>query len=151
MFHRDFAGSTTRVEVVRNGGGHASVIWAWDQPRRIEIVQDINYTRGTFTSHVVKLLPGQAIMLKGTTIHRGGGLATCGIAFFVYLLQAPSRRGAGQTRGWQQRLTQDQGWPGVMNLADINLSDDPLNPTRGRRASARGEGGGGGGGGGHRR
>ena len=122
LFHRDFAAIWQRPPM------SCSLIYAWDGRRLVTVVPYDHESGVVGPARELYLEAGQAILLDARCIHAGGGTDRQHSAFHVYLLERGNALNT-TSAGWQNRLTEYQGWPLVSNVEDIDLTEDPLRPT----------------------
>ena len=128
LFHRDIAPVNAHKDC-------ATLIWAWDGPRDIGIVEKDQETN-ELKEVVVRLEMGEALLMGRRTIHRSLGTtqgATAGnVAFVVYLLKEPPEDGGRKRkrtpRNWTEKYKENQGWPLVDGLEALKecWHKDPL-------------------------
>ena len=124
LFHRDLP-PTAPADC-------ATLVWAWDGPRRITFLL-INYETSTVTPVVVDLQMGEALLIPASSIHAGGGCEHTNTCLFFYILRKPALVGVRRRlpSGWQDKLTKHQYWPLVAEPEQVQvlLQQDPLHPA----------------------
>ena len=129
LFHRDFHPTAP--------DGCATLVWAWDGPRRVTFLQT-DYTTSTVTPVVVDMNQGEALLIPASSIHAGGGGDSTNVCLFFYILRKPEENSMRRQRGqqWEVRMTQESHWPLVAEPGQVTLDDDPLKPAAAAGASS---------------
>ena len=126
LFHRDFP--------PQDSDGCATLVWAWDGPRRITFLQP-DYVTSTVTPVVVDLNMGDGLLIPATSMHAGGGVEFTNSCLFFYILKKPER---AVRSGWKEKMTAQVHWPLVAEPQHVPLQQDPLHPGGGEQGPGTG-------------